>query len=288
MKNIGYHIVKGLLLLASIMPLWFHRVHARLLFFFGYNIFQYRRKVVQDNLKIAFPEKSDKERRQIARKFYLFFFEMFGEVVKAYSMTKDKVKEQVLLPKDTADLIEKLFATHKQAFAVMPHYGNWEYANFGGQLHFPYQVNSIYKKLNNPLAEKIVYDIRTRFGSGLFTMQQAYKKILTEQRPSITAFIADQSSNRESAHWLPFFGLEVPFFSGVDIMARKMAVPVLFLYIDRDEQKRSIIKAELLTENAQKEEEFYILEEFAKRTEQLIRRKPELWLWTHKRWKRRR
>lgn len=284
--NIIYHILKGIIKLHALLPMPVLYFFAKGWYFIAYKVFAYRLSVVRKNLNIVFPEKSDEERKKIERQFYHYFFDFIAEMIKAFSLSKKDLSKFAVVDEDLKALLADLYDKHDRVFFVSPHYGNWEIAGYATQVYLPFQVNSIYQKLNNFLFEKLVYYMRTRFGSEMFPKGQAFRKIYAERRKSITGFIADQNANKKSAHWAPFFGYETPFFTGVEVIAKKMNVPVVFVYADRDEKRLTTVRGELLTASPKEMAENELVELFIAKLTELIRMKPQYWLWSHNRWKR--
>ena len=91
MKQLTYYIFYGAVYLLSLLPMWVHYRLSDLMFVIIYHIARYRKKVVEKNLRNAFPEKSWLERKRIERKFYRFFCDYMVENVKLLTMKKENV-----------------------------------------------------------------------------------------------------------------------------------------------------------------------------------------------------
>src|SRR5580692_8232928 len=83
------------LYLLSLLPFWFLYIISDILFVVIYYLVGYRRKVVQQNLENAFPEKSIQERKDIARKFYRYFADLIVETIKTISISSKEVTKRV-------------------------------------------------------------------------------------------------------------------------------------------------------------------------------------------------
>ena len=256
------------------------------MYFILYHVIKYRRKVVETNLRNAFPEKSEKQRKKIEQKFYLHLTDIMLETLKMLTMNLKDARKHVKVPEESVQLIKKFNENQISTVIAMGHYGCWEWGNFGYHAALDYELRGIYHPLSNPYFEKLMYHMRTRFGSVPIKMQDTLKYMLQNQeRTANTAFIADQSPSRHGAHWTIFLNQESAFFTGTEKIARKMNMPVLFLSIDKIKRNHYEMNFETLIENPKETKPGEITEAYVKRLEERIREEPEYWLWSHRRWK---
>ena len=124
--RIMYHIVYGLLWLVSILPLRVLYLIGDFFYLLIFYVFRYRRDIVYQNLAIAFPEKSEKERHSIARKFYHNLIDTFIETIKMISVSKKWLEKRV---KGNWEVINDLYSTGRSVQVHMGHNFNWEWAN---------------------------------------------------------------------------------------------------------------------------------------------------------------
>ena len=89
-------------------------------------VFKYRKDVVMNNLLIAFPEKTEKERKQIAKKFYHNLLIHFIETIKFISISKKQIQKRST---GEFELLNKLIDKGKNVHIMAGHQFNWEYAN---------------------------------------------------------------------------------------------------------------------------------------------------------------
>ncbi|MEH6408681.1 MAG: lysophospholipid acyltransferase family protein, partial [Leeuwenhoekiella sp.] len=157
------------------------------------------------------------------------------------------------------------------------------------QFQFHYTGYGIYKKIKNPYFDKLVRDIRGRWNSKLLTNRESVIVITkhhTDNILSTYAFIADQSPKAGNIHHLsPFFGHQVPFFTGVERLSKKLNLPVV--HLDVRKKKRGFYEAtfRILSEQPKTVADFEITDAFARNLEEQIKSAPEYYLWTHKRFK---
>ncbi|MCU0446411.1 MAG: lysophospholipid acyltransferase family protein [Microscillaceae bacterium] len=285
MQSILFYLLLPILSGIAYLPFWFLYRLADGLFLITYYIIGYRKKVVLKNLRQAFPEKSAFEIRQIARRFYVFFCDMLLETLKMLVMSQQAMSKRVRF--NHLDLAEYFAQKNQSFFIVLGHSGSWEWASPGFELQTPFHVLVIYKPLANPMMDNLVLKLRTRYGQEATSMKNTVRNILRlKDKLTITAFIGDQRpENPRDAYWTDFLGQRTDFMQGTEKLAQKFNRPVVFAAISRPRRGHYVIDFELISENPQATAEGEITEQFVRKLEQQIRQNPELWLWSHNRWK---
>lgn len=287
-----YKILFALLRLLSRMPLGVHYfLSDYLLFPLVYHLVRYRRKLVRIQLADSFPEKGKKELRNIERRFYHFFCDYFVETLKMETMSNEEMKRRVEFV-GINEMQETLLRQGKKfCFAYLGHYGNWEWmASFPLWLHEPWQGAQIYHPLHNPEVDQHFLKEREKFGGRCIPMKQTLRQILTakqEGRHEVIGFIADQAPKVQSLHhWIDFLNHKTAVFVGNERIARQVDAAPYYIRVTRP--RRGYYRAEVLPMNISPEagEEYAITNEYARLLEEQIREQPELWLWSHDRWKR--
>ncbi len=131
--------------------------------------------------------------------------------------------------------------------------------------------------------------MRTRLGNKLYAMNDALRGMLRDRdKVTATAFIADQTPSPEGAYWTTFLHQDTPVFKGTEKLATKLNYPVLYVSVFRPKRGTYTIELELLTDNPKSCQENDISEMHTRRLQKDILLQPEIWLWTHKRWKHKR
>ncbi len=183
-------------------------------------------------------------------------------------------------------LMQKLFKEHKSLVLVMGHFGNWEWGGNTFAISLQHQLYVIYHPLQNRHFDALTYKMRSRFGSKLLAMQDTFRKMLSyKNEATTTAFIADQTPPPENAYWMQFLNQETPVYKGTEVIAKKMKYPVVYTSINRIKRGYYEMNIEMLCEHPENTREGEITEMHTRRLEQDILRQPEIWLWSHKRWK---
>ncbi len=274
------------------LPLWFLYLISDLLFVVVYYGKLYRKKVVLDNLYIAFPEKTQKEREKIARAFYRNFCDFIIETVKSFHISKEEVMKRTRPIGNTLQIAETLAKNKQSIIALVTHHFSWEWVSMACSAELETVVSPVYKQLANKEIDKLIYQMRSQFGAVPLEMKVSNKEIIKPKDIS-TAYIlvADQTpAGHNAQYWTTFFGKEVPFFVGVARLAPQANLPVYFVRITKPKRGHYLYSLEPVTKPPYKIDEkgtdFSILDEYSKIIEDAVRKSPENWLWTHKRWKR--
>lgn len=284
-----YLIVVPFTYFIAILPFFVLRGLAYFMYLVLYRIFGYRKKVVRQNLRNAFPEKTEHEIIRIERKFFLHLADVMLETLKMLTMNDRMAKKHIRIPKQGVDLINSYNDQGKSLIIAIAHYGCWEWGNYGYQAEIDYELRGIYHPLSDPYFEKLMQHMRTRSGSIAVKMKETLRYMIqNRKRVANTAFVADQSPSPHGAHWTIFLNQETGFFYGMEKIARKLDMPVVFLSIDKEKRSHYVMNFEPLIDNPAQTEEGEITEEYVRRLEKRIQEKPEHWLWSHRRWKHKR
>ncbi|MEC3879873.1 lysophospholipid acyltransferase family protein [Parapedobacter sp. 10938] len=284
MRNVS--VLSVLIYLISLLPFGVLYVLSDLGYVVLYHIIGYRKAVVFKNLKNAFPEKSAEERRNIARKFYKFLPDLLVEAIKMRSISAAGVKKRMAMYQ--TEELERHFRAGKGVIAVTAHYGNWELGIHRIGLFTAHPALIIYKPLRNKAFDMVYNGIRSRFGAIMVPMKLTLRKIIQyRHQPHISVFVADQTPGRSDSHYfINFLNQKTPVYTGAEKIAKATGFPVVFCHIDRVKRGRYCCTFTTLVENPSAMPAHGITDIHNKFTEDIIRRKPELWLWSHRRWKR--
>ncbi|MBC8033449.1 MAG: lipid A biosynthesis acyltransferase [Chitinophagaceae bacterium] len=279
-----YYIIYGLLYVFSLLPLWVLYLISDALYALIYHVIGYRKRVVLDNLEIAFPEKTAKERERIARRFYHNLVDYFLETLKMFSAS-----DRFLLRHFTGnwEFFEELYRTGRSYEIMLGHTFNWEWGNyaFGRQVQFKYL--GVYMRINNKVMNRLFLKMRARSGTVLLPAGDMKKSMLPHRNTQyVLALIADQSpSNPQKAYWIPFLGRLTGFVSSPERGARNANTPVIFAYIEKKRRGYYNVVFSMGEENPAGVKEGEITIKYARFMENVIRRYPDMWLWSHRRWK---
>ena len=281
-----YRIIRGFCWLLAALPLRFLYVISDLFFVVVCYIVRYRRKIVMDNLRNSFPEKTERERRQIARKFYRFLCDLFIETLKIANIDTPQIRRRIKY--SNPEIFDDLYHKGKQIFVVTGHYGNWEWLATQENT-VPYHHATLYKPLENKFFDRLTYDLRTKYGTDAINTDMVLKAInqyRNENRLTALCFLSDQSPpHRAINYWTTFLNQETLVHSGIEILAKRCNAAVLYYEIRRVKRGYYEIDVTPISENAAETAEKEITNKHVQLLEETIRRNPQYWLWSHRRWK---
>ena len=257
------------------------------LFFFIYYLFPYRKKVVFNNLRNSFPEKSKTEIRQIARAFYSHFCDLILESIKAPGLSELEASKRLVV--ENPELLNNLYANHKNVIVMAGHYNNWEWGATMIALFIKHRCVGIFQPLRNEVFNKYITQSRGRFGMGLVPKKEFFREIdpVEGEQPKAIFFLSDQvPKNPYKTFWTQFLNQETGVPYGAGVYAVKHNYPVLYGQIIKEKRGFYRLKLELIEKNPVNSQPEEILQKYSNLLESQILENPQFWLWTHKRWKR--
>ena len=289
MNTIAYYVIYPLWHLLSLLPLRVHYFFSDLLFHLLYHLLRYRRKIVHKNLVESFPDKSETEIRKTERGFYHFFCDYLVESVKMMTITPEEMKRRMVF-KNT-ELVDEVVESGGSCALYLGHFCNWEWASSLPLWLTPKVKGAqIYHPIENPEFNRLFLKQRSRMGALCIPMESTLREILrfrSENQPIIVGYISDQAPHwRNIHHWVDFLHHDTPVLTGTERIVRKVGHVVLYLEMCR--VKRGYYEAEikLICRDPKSLPEYEITTRYFQMLEASICRQPELYLWSHNRWKR--
>ncbi|MDO4461059.1 MAG: lysophospholipid acyltransferase family protein [Bacteroidia bacterium] len=282
-----YTIVRYILLAVSHLPLRVLYLLSDFIYFILRYVMHYRQKVIRKNLQIAFGDKDEAYRRNIENKFYKHLADYVVETIKAFSIPMDELGRRYVVR--NPEVVDRYLEAGRSVFMYCAHYGNWEWS-----IYYPYvlaecQYLAIYQPQSGKGIDQLMTEIRTRTGCRAIESQKAYHHIVEYKRDNITTFtliIADQSPHRNAKkHWTTFFNRDTAFLMGPEVMALRTDQVLIFPSVVAYERGRYEIEFKVIDDDVTKSSGTGLIEKYAALLEEDIRRIPELWLWSHNRWK---
>ncbi len=286
MQLLVYILVYPLLWLISILPFKLLYLLSDGFYVLIYHIIGYRKKVVIDNLTLAFPDKSKAELLLIKKRFYHHLCDMMFEAIKSITITKAEMQKRYVFT--NVEEIHKLEKEQRSIILFMGHYASWEWI-FILQTHVNHKGYAVYKRLSNKYFDALVKRIRAKYNSHLITTRETIPTLIKAKKNNeltFNGFVFDQSPKLSKAiHWQDFMGVEVPVHVGAEMLAKRLDMVTLFLKVKKI--KRGYYKATFsdIIRNTKDYNDYTITDLSLKRVEEQIREAPEFYFWTHKRWK---
>jgi len=258
------------------------------IFFLVYRVIKYRRKVVRENLLLAFPDKPAEERRVIERKFYSHLCDMFLEMVKTFGISKKELQKRFTFT--NLEVIHQLEAKNKSIMLLAPHYASWEWA-FVLDIYVKGEGFAVYQPLTNPYFDRWARRVRKKFGTTLISTRETRELVAQNKKDGRLSFygmLSDQSPMVGKAkYWAPFMGITVPMHTGAESLCKKQDIPAIYMKVSKLRRGYYQASFKVLSENPVGIPDFEITDAFFREVENAIREAPEYYFWTHKRWKHR-
>lgn len=282
-------MLRCLVALLSRLPLRVHYAFADgLLFPLMYYIVRYRRGVVQRNLEKAFPEKSDKERKQIARDFYHQFCDTILEIIYGYRCSDEEMKQRVVF--ENMEEVNRLVDAAGGGIFTLAHMGNWEWIASVQQWVSPgVKELNVYRRLKNKRVDALMLNIRSKRGGECVEKQRILREMVryrSEKQPITIGLLCDQKPRPDVTKvYTTFLHQETGWLDGGEVLGRKFDFPVFYAIITRPQRGYYRVQMVPIAAAPQKTEEGEITKAYAAMLEQNIQEQPHLWLWSHNRWK---
>ena len=277
-------IVHVFFYMISLIPLRALYVMSDCMTFLFYHVLKYRRSIVMENLQIAFPEKSEIERKKIARDFYQNISDGLVETFKMLS-ANDRMIEKMFIV-DHA-VLATLLDTDKKIQIHAMHNFNWEVVNLGIAKNFKLPFLGVYQPLKNPYFEKLFSKIRSRYGTVLIPATDFKNNFLPYQdKQYIIALVADQNPKRiANAWWVDFFGKPTAFTQGPEKAAQLSNNRIIFGTFFKLKRGVYSFSAEVVTDDPASMKPGELTLKYVDYVQRAIRERPANYLWSHRRWK---
>jgi len=253
-----------------------------------YYLLGYRKKVVMENLRLVFPDKTNSEIATIAKRFYKHLCDMIVESIKSISISEEELARRFQY--ENLDYLEHL---HNKGYSVLlmcGHYASWEWSSLLAKKS-SFESLAVYKKMDNPYFDNLVKRIRGRFGAAIVPNKQIAKVLyrkFKEGKQTITLILSDQTpkigafKDRQA-----FMGINVPVFTGTEELAKLLGFATVYLHIEKIKRGYYSAKFIPIGENPRDYKDFEITKLFLREIEKQIEAEPAFYLWSHKRWKHR-
>jgi len=281
MYYLVYFILRGL----SLLPLQLLYLLSDFIYVILYYLAGYRKDVVLKNLKIAFPEKSEAERKKIMKAFYHQFCYSFAEMIKIFSWDEKEICRRM---KGNMEVINEWAGKEQSLQIVLGHYFNWELANLSWAANMQIPFLGVYAPLKNKTMDRIVRKLRSKTGTILIPANDFKRGFVQNMKKQyVLGLVADQNPRKlDNAWWMRFFGKAVPIVKGP--AKASIARNTVVIYADFYKVKRGYYeyKMELITSTPADFSEEELARLIIKKIEDSIRARPANYLWTHRRWKR--
>jgi KDO2-lipid IV(A) lauroyltransferase len=289
MQFLVFIIAFPLLWIISILPFPVFYIFSDFVYLIVYYVIRYRKKTVRDNLALAFPNLTAKERLIIEKKSYHHLCDMFLEMIKTMTISQEEMNKRFTIT--NLELVKEFEKKGKSTILLASHYASWEWLlSLNDKTIF--KGIGVYKKIANKYFDKLIRDIRSKYNAELVETKKAIPLMAENQHNGVISMYglaSDQSPKLDRAfHWDTFMGVEVPVHTGAEMLAKRYDLNVLFVKVKK--VKRGFYEATFvpISDNPKAVPNFEITTLFLREVEKQIYEAPEYYFWTHKRWKHRR
>lgn len=292
MGSLLFNILKIKLYILSFLPLRMLYIFSDILYFIVYYVVGYRKRVVRQNISNSFSDKSSKEILLIEKDFYKHFCDYLVETIKLLHISDQEMMKRMRFT--NTPKVEAILANGNHVFLMLGHYCNWEWVT---SLNLwlssnEYNVGQIYRPLKNKSADHFFLKLRDRFHTFCIAKNDTLREIIRlnkEHQSMLIGFISDQTPSKNNLHyWTTFLNQDTPILTGAEKIGKRIGAK--FVYLDIQKIKRGYYEATYIIINPEEREyaEYEITELYIRLMEKSIKRAPQYWLWSHKRWKHKR
>jgi Kdo2-lipid IVA lauroyltransferase/acyltransferase len=255
--------------------------------FLTHRVLRYRRGVVRGNIARCFPQLERGARRGVERDYYHRLGQLFAEVLKSATITREELERRVVL--HGVDAVRAELDADRTVLIVAAHQCNWEWLLLALSIQLGYPLDAAYKPLHGARSERLMRAMRTRFGSTLVPAKEVLGRILTRRSARALAMVADQEPvTSDYKWWTQFLGTSTAFYMGPEKIVQATRGAAFFAAMRRIERGRYVVALERLASASTAVQTGEITERYARQVETQVLASPADWMWSHRRWKLRR
>lgn len=271
----------------SLLPLWIIYLIMFPFYLIVNFLVRYRKKVITENLRLSFPDKPCSEIRHLRNVYYWYLAQIAAEMIKMLTLSRKNVMKRYRC--SNPEVVNKFFEEGRSVVLMSGHYNNWEWLVLSLDMQFKHKGIGVGSHNTNQVFEKLINKARTRYGDQVVfndNVRDAFAHHETNHIPAAYLILADQSpSNPKRCYVTDFLNRKTGFIRGAEGYARKYNLPVLYYDVIKERMGYYRFDIKLITDSPNELPEGAIMQRYVELLEQTIRRKPEFWLWSHRRWK---
>lgn len=279
-----YYLIYVPIFLLSLLPLRVLYILSDMISFFLFRVFGYRRKVIELNLAIAFPEKTIAERKRIANKFHHNFTDSFIETIKCLTVSKNFYDKHC---KTDFSLFDQYATEGISCQMHACHQFNWEWINLHWSINLKQPLVIVYMPISNKSINRLFYKLRTKYGTNMLPATESRKAFVAwRNKTHCLGLIADQKpAGPKYNYWLYFFHRPTAFVTGPEKNAIMKKCPVIFGRAFKTGRGIYESSLTLACEDASLLKPGELTVMYRDYIEDAIRKQPDMYLWSHKRFK---
>lgn len=274
--------------LISNLPFWVLYRISDFLFFTSYRLIGYRRKMVWNNLKNAFPEKPEAELRQIEKDFYKNLCDYAVETLKLLTISKDELKRRMVFV--NPEVLMNNAINNRSVLNLASHHFNWEWLLTTASVSFPVELDFVYQPVNSEFFERVTLLSRTRFGAHAIKRDEVAREMVKRKHiVRNVAIVGDQypGYKHDKKYHTKFMNQDTVFFYGSYQIAVLTQFQVVYQSVKKVKRGYYEVTSIELAKPPYEKDDNSVMDQYISEVEKAIRERPELWLWSHNRWKKR-
>jgi Kdo2-lipid IVA lauroyltransferase/acyltransferase len=245
------------------------------------------RQTVLDNLAVAFPELSLPARQRLARRSWQHLGVMSLELARLLARPLDDTLRTMSV--DGQEHLETAMKDHGRALLLTAHLGNWELLSASHRFT-DYGLSVVVRPLDSALLDALAGEVRRKTGVELIDKRGALRPVMGAlRRGRLVGILMDQNAARHESVFAPFFGRPASTSKSMAVLALRTRTPVVPVFVHREAAGRHRVVVEpALPWPVANDTDGAIVELTTRCNEAIeraIRRSPEQWLWSHRRWR---
>lgn len=286
-QRLGLGLLWSFSRVMSFTPRWFRFYIFQPFVTLLFRLVGYRSRVIVSNLESAFPEKSKSEIRKIRNRYYSTLSEV---AVDTLCLAGVDIRSR------GKHIVWENGEEHRKAvegrdwIALASHFGCWEYFPMYAWELDGDRFMSVYHPLRSNVFEAYYRRIR-QFAPNIdqVPMKSSLRHYITNRSKEhgiCLGLISDQSPLLTAeTEWIEFFGRPTAFVDGGARLALRFKIPAYYGHIRRIKAGQYGVTLELIYDGKEEIEPIDIVRRYAERLEKMVRENPELWMWSHRRWR---
>jgi KDO2-lipid IV(A) lauroyltransferase len=248
-----------------------------------------RVNVSLDNLQYIYGSRiKERELRDLNARIVVHFSQMLFEAPHILRLKPTNLERYVVFENEGNFLsaIEK----GRGVLILTAHFGNWELMSAATSLRFAEKGAVIARPINFLPAERMMNQLRSRFGNKIIPKQRAMRRVLTAVKENMAiGFLMDQNVDWYEGVFTRFMGRPACTNKGLALLALRTGAPVIPMFSVRRGDGRYRIIFEREVELIRTGDKTRDLEEntqiFSGIIERYVSQYPDQWFWFHRRWK---
>ena len=245
-----------------------------------------RRELAVENLRTAFPSRTDRECRELLRSTFGHFGRHVIELLNFDAMSANQIMK--LVDVEGAERVEQAMGAETGVMYYTGHFGYWELQIMVHACRFT-PIVMVARTLDNPFLERLIERIRTRVGTRVIPRQGAIRGLLRALiAKNSVGMMIDQHMQDRSAVTIDFFNRPASTTSAIAALALRTGAPIIPVFALPLPGGRYRMVYETPVEPPAADDPDPIRTYTQRCTDVLemyVRRYPDLWLWMHRRWR---